>query len=76
VVQSPGEPEPDQSGRILKVGQDPAGHWLVQENNGKLEGRFVSFAEPPGAVPVPWRVAGARACEMHPFRLRLFPGAR
>jgi len=44
IVQSPDEPEPDQPGCILKVGQDRVGHWLVQENNGKLEGRFISFA--------------------------------
>jgi hypothetical protein len=25
------------------VGQDKAGHWLVQASNGQLEGRFVSF---------------------------------
>lgn len=36
--------EPDQRDCILNVGQDRAGHWLVQENNGKLEGRFVNFA--------------------------------
>lgn len=36
--------EPDPTQCILSVGQDRAGHWLVQENNGKLEGRFVSFA--------------------------------
>lgn len=41
---SPDDPEPDQCDCILRVGQDRAGHWLVQENNGKLEGRFVSFA--------------------------------
>ncbi len=29
---------------ILVVGQDAAGHWLVQESGGLLEGRFVSFA--------------------------------
>lgn len=38
------EPEPDQLECYLKVGQDRAGHWLVQENHGLLEGRFVSFA--------------------------------
>lgn len=36
--------EPGSSGSILFVGQDVAGHWLVQENGGRLEGRFVSFA--------------------------------
>lgn len=34
--------EPDQS--IIYVGQDVAGHWLVQDNARRLEGRFVSFA--------------------------------
>lgn len=34
--------EPDQSGRILYVGQDMAGHWLVQDNRRTLEGRFIS----------------------------------
>ena len=38
------DPDPDQPACILNVGQDRAGHWLVQEDNGKLEGRFVSFA--------------------------------
>ena len=28
---------------VIKVGQDRAGHWLVQEDNGLMEGRFVSF---------------------------------
>lgn len=41
---SPTDPEPDPSCCILKVGQDPAGHWLVQDSAGQLEGRFVSFA--------------------------------
>lgn len=41
---SPTDPEPDQSGCTIKVGQDSAGHWLVQDNSKKLEGRFVSFA--------------------------------
>lgn len=34
--------EPDQRATILWVGQDAAGHWLVQENHGLMEGRFVS----------------------------------
>lgn len=38
--------DPDPS--ILAVGQDAAGHWLVQENHGLLEGRFVSFAAAMG----------------------------
>lgn len=37
-------PEPDPVGCALNVGQDRAGHWLVQESGGMLEGRFVSFA--------------------------------
>lgn len=36
------DPEPDQSKPVLFVGHDEAGHWLVQESNGLLEGRFVS----------------------------------
>lgn len=28
----------------LRVGRDAAGHWLVQESGGRMEGRFVSFA--------------------------------
>lgn len=39
---SPVDPEPDQPRPILYVGQDRAGHWLVQESAGRLEGRFVS----------------------------------
>lgn len=41
-------PEPDQASPVLKVGQDCAGHWLVQDNGGKLEGRFVSRAAAMG----------------------------
>ena len=37
------DPEPDQRVSTLQVGQDSAGHWLVQESHGRLEGRFVSF---------------------------------
>lgn len=36
------DPEPDQPGATLFVGQDRAGHWLVQESAGRLEGRFIS----------------------------------
>ena len=36
------DPEPDQAKPVLFVGHDQAGHWLVQESNGLLEGRFVS----------------------------------
>jgi hypothetical protein len=55
------DPEPDQSGSTLNVGQDEAGHWLVQESGGRLEGRFVSF---------PAAMSFARA-ERHGF-----PGSR
>lgn len=41
---SPLDPDPDQPGCALSVGQDEAGHWLVQASGGQLEGRFVSFA--------------------------------
>lgn len=37
-------PEPDQSGPIIYVGQDQAGHWLVQDSGKRMEGRFISFA--------------------------------
>jgi hypothetical protein len=37
-------PEPDPSGAIIYVGQDGAGHWLVQLSSKQMEGRFVSFA--------------------------------
>lgn len=36
--------EPDPSGLILFVGRDAAGHWLVQDRKGQLEGRFISRA--------------------------------
>lgn len=36
-------PEPDQRGTVIYVGQDQAGHWLVQDSARKLEGRFVSY---------------------------------
>lgn len=36
------DPEPDQPGATLFVGQDRAGHWLVQETHGRLGGRFIS----------------------------------
>lgn len=41
---SPTDPEPDPSGSVLLVGQDAAGHWLVQQRGGGLEGRFISCA--------------------------------
>lgn len=31
------------SGPIIYVGQDKAGHWLVQDSRKRLEGRFVSY---------------------------------
>lgn len=55
------DPEPDSSVTTLNIGQDAAGHWLVQESGGRLEGRFISFAA---------AMAFARA-ERHGF-----PGAR
>lgn len=55
------DPEPDSSVTTLNIGQDDAGHWLVQESGGRLEGRFISFAA---------AMAFARA-ERHRF-----PGAR
>ena len=58
---SPASPEPDPAAPMLRVGQDKAGHWLVQESGGRLEGRFISFAA---------AMAFARA-ERHGF-----PGAR
>ena len=36
--------EPDQPNLIIYVGQDRAGHWLVQDSAGRLEGRFISRA--------------------------------
>ncbi|MDJ0278027.1 hypothetical protein QLH51_14605 [Sphingomonas sp. 2R-10] len=36
------DPEPDERGTAIFVGQDRAGHWLVQDSHGMLEGRFVS----------------------------------
>ncbi|WP_232493285.1 hypothetical protein [Novosphingobium kaempferiae] len=42
MIESSSNPEPDRRGSILYVGQDRAGHWLVQENHGLLEGRFIS----------------------------------
>ena len=38
------DPEPDPGPCKLQVGQDEAGHWLVQESGGRMEGRFISFA--------------------------------
>lgn len=36
--------EPDPAGLMIYIGQDKAGHWLVQDDTGRLEGRFVSQA--------------------------------
>lgn len=36
--------EPDRPGLVIYVGQDGAGHWLVQDSAKRLEGRFVSRA--------------------------------
>lgn len=33
---------PNRDCSVLFVGQDRAGHWLVQESHGLLEGRFIS----------------------------------
>jgi hypothetical protein len=35
--------EPDSTGIVIYVGQDRAGHWLVQDSRRNLEGRFVSY---------------------------------
>jgi hypothetical protein len=42
MAESSNIPEPGQDNSVLYVGQDRAGHWLVQENHGRLEGRFIS----------------------------------
>jgi hypothetical protein len=42
-MSSASNPEPDPSDPILYVGQDTAGHWLVQLSSKQMEGRFVSF---------------------------------
>ena len=34
--------DPDRQARLIYVGQDRAGHWLVQDSAGQLEGRFIS----------------------------------
>ncbi|RMB24852.1 hypothetical protein C8J47_3753 [Sphingomonas sp. PP-F2F-G114-C0414] len=36
--------EPDPTGLVIFVGQDRAGHWLVQDSRRTLEGRFISYA--------------------------------
>lgn len=41
---TPTDPEPDRGYSALQVGQDSAGHWLVQQRGGGLEGRFISLA--------------------------------
>jgi len=42
VIEAANTLEPDRRGSVIYVGQDRAGHWLVQENHGLLEGRFIS----------------------------------
>ena len=37
------DPAPAPSDAILYVGQDAAGHWLVQLSSREMEGRFISF---------------------------------
>jgi len=61
VIESTTISEPDRRTSILHVGQDRAGHWLVQENHGLLEGRFISR-------DAAWRFARG---EIHAF-----PGGR
>ena len=41
---SEASPEPDPASYMIYVGQDQAGHWLVQDSAKRLEGRFVSRA--------------------------------
>lgn len=41
-MSSESKSEPDERGLVIYVGQDKAGHWLVQDEGKKLEGRFVS----------------------------------
>jgi hypothetical protein len=36
------KPEPDARGTIIYLGQDKAGHLLVQDSGRRMEGRFVS----------------------------------
>ncbi|MES2419722.1 MAG: hypothetical protein V4595_00330 [Pseudomonadota bacterium] len=43
-MQSASPQEPDQPSPVFYVGQDTAGHWLVQDSGKRLEGRFISFA--------------------------------
>jgi hypothetical protein len=41
MLSSEPNPEPER-GLVIYVGQDRAGHWLVQDSGKTLEGRFVS----------------------------------
>ena len=70
------DPDPLQPCTTLWVGRDAAGHWLVQESGGRLEGRFVSYAAAmafarsarlafPGAVV---EVANGPMVPLVPFR--------
>ena len=43
-MSSEASPEPDPVAPVFYVGQDTAGHWLVQDNAKRIEGRFVSRA--------------------------------
>jgi hypothetical protein len=57
------DPEPDEHGLIIYVGQDSAGHWLVQDSGRRLEGRFVSRSA---------ALAHATGeCQIHHARLRM-----
>ena len=40
--------EPDPTGLVIYVGQDRAGHWLVQDSRRTLEGRFISYGAAMG----------------------------
>ena len=39
---SEASPEPDPATIVIHVGEDRAGHWLVQDSAKRMEGRFVS----------------------------------
>ena len=52
------DPEPDQPGAVITVGQDCAGHWLVQDDRALLEGRFVSRAAAIGFARAERHAAG------------------
>ncbi len=54
-------PEPDEAATI-HVGQDSAGHWLVQDSGHRLEGRFVSREAAIGYARGECRMRHARLC--------------